>query len=394
MNEGEEWKVLRRYSMSNMRDFGMGKLSLQGKIHEEIFHLFEEIEVTDGHSVPFNPRSVLSAATTNVLCNIMCGHRFDYKDREFKGLVESIYSALSEGYVGFITWFPIFRFIPPFKKAMDYMWDNTYYIWNFSSNLIRSAKKAMDAGEEETTLLQSIVNEAKKSDPARAAVFNKNILYNTCQLYLAGAETTSTSLEWCCYWMLLKPELQKRMQDEIDKNIDPSCLPRIEDKSKLPLAEAFSLEILRMCPPLPLGVPHATTSETWFRGYRIPERTIVFSHLAGLQQDPKLFDEPNKFNPDRFIDKNGKVDYRKTGFVPFGVGKRQCLGEALARMELFCFLTSILQNYNVVCPPGQHLEIPERIKTGITCHPPNFEMLLQPRYTNKEEFSKRLESVN
>jgi len=394
MNEGEEWKILRRYSMSNMRDFGMGKLSLQGKIHEEIFHFFEDISSKDGHSIAFNPRSILSAAATNVLCNIMCGHRFDYNDFDFKGLVESIYSMLSGGYVGFLTWFPIFRFIPPFKSVMTFLWDNTYFIWNFSRELIRSAKKSIDAGAEDTTLLQSMVKEAQNSEPTRAAVFNKNLLYNTCQLYVAGAETTSTSLEWCCYWMMLRPDLQKRMQEEIDLNVDPSSLPKLEDKSRLPLVEAFILEILRLCPPLPLGVPHATTSEIYFRGYRIPERTIVFSHLGGMLKDPNLFDKPNTFNPERFIDKDGKVDHRKAGFVPFSVGKRQCLGESLARMELFCFLTSILQNYTVVSPPGQHLEIPERFKVGITSHPPQYEMLLQPRYTNKEEYLKRFYSLN
>jgi len=278
--------------------------------------------------------------------------------------------------------------------VMTYLWDNTYIIWSFCGNLIRNAKKSVDAGVEPTTLLESMVQEAQTCEPVRAAVFNKNLLYTTCQLYLAGAETTSTTLEWCCLWMMLRPDLQKRMQDEIDQNIDPSSLPKLEDKSRLPFIEAFILEILRLCPPLPLGVPHATTSEITFRGYRIPARTIVFSHLGGVLKDPKIFNEPNTFNPERFFDKDGKVDYRKAGFVPFSVGKRQCLGESLARMELFCFLSAMLQNFTVVSPPGQHLKIPERFKTGVTSHPDHYEMLFKPRYANREEYLKRFEFIN
>jgi len=167
----------------------------------------------------------------------------------------------------------------------------------------------------------------------------------------------------------------------------------LQDKPKLPLVDAFILEILRMCPAVPLGVPHATTSETWFRGYRIPERTIVFSHISGIMQDPKYFDEPNVFRPERFIDKDGKIDQRKSGYVPFSMGKRQCLGEALARMELFCFLSAMLQNYSVVEPEGQNLKMPERIQVGVTSHPPHFEMLMKPRYPDKDVYLKRFKNA-
>lgn len=172
MNEGEEWKVLRRYTMSSLRDFGMGKLSLQGKIHEELFHFFDKISTDGGSETPFNPRSMFSSAVTNVFCNIMCGHRFDYSDPEFNRLVETIYTSLSEGFVRFLTWFPVFRFVPPFKAVMNALWNNTYFMWDFIGNLIQNAKKSNDSGVEEVTFLQAIVKEAQTSEPARAAVFS------------------------------------------------------------------------------------------------------------------------------------------------------------------------------------------------------------------------------
>ena len=174
-------------------------------------------------------------------------------------------------------------------------------------------------------------------------------------LFGAGAETTATAIRWAVLYLLKYGDIKARLQSDIDNIIPENRATRLDDKAKLPYVEAFIMEVLRCANIAPLAAPHAVTSDdVVFHGYKIPKDTpIIFNiNLDSVLKDADIFENPLQFNPERFIDNDGNV-FRPKEFIPFGIGRRNCLGEAVAKMELFLFMTAMIKQFDFVLPDDQ-----------------------------------------
>ncbi|XP_016139763.1 vitamin D 25-hydroxylase-like [Sinocyclocheilus grahami] len=143
--------------------------------------------------------------------------------------------------------------------------------------------------------------------------------------------------------------------------------PALEDKQRMPYVEAVLHEVLRLCNVVPLGIFRATSQDAVVRGYTIPKGTMVITNLYSVHFDEKYWSNPSIFSPERFLGCNGKF-VRHEAFLPFSIGKRHCLGEQLARLEMFLFFTTLLQRF--------HLQFPEGFIPSLS---PKLGMTLQPR---------------
>ncbi|XP_077534609.1 cytochrome P450 2U1-like [Haemaphysalis longicornis] len=158
-------------------------------------------------------------------------------------------------------------------------------------------------------------------------------------------------------WHLLncadKPiTVQARIQKEVDEVVGPNRLPSWRDHYSMPFTMATIFEMHRWRPVLPMGLPRGAEDDIKVNGYVIPKGAIVMPNLWALSMDKGLWDNPELFYPNRFMDPGtGKLKQKPKYYIPFSVGKRMCPAEGVAQMEIFLLLTAILQHFSV-CPAG------------------------------------------
>ncbi|XP_065491978.1 vitamin D 25-hydroxylase isoform X3 [Caloenas nicobarica] len=207
--------------------------------------------------------------------------------------------------------------------------------------------------------------DCNENDP-ESTFSRENLIFSVGELIIAGTETTTNVLRWAVLFMALYPNIQGQVQKEIDLVIGPNKMPALEEKCKMPYTEAVLHEVLRFCNIAPLGIFHATSKDTVVRGYSIPEGTTVITNLYSVHFDEKYWSNPEVFFPERFLDSSGQF-VKKEAFIPFSLGRRHCLGEQLARMEMFLFFTSLLQRFHLCFPHGVVPDLKPRL--GMTLQP-------------------------
>jgi len=174
--------------------------------------------------------------------------------------------------------------------------------------------------------------------------------------FIAGTDTTTTTITWGLLYLTKYTAIQKKLQQEIDKVIGRERTPAMSDLKLMPYTEAAIMEIQRIASILPLSVFRSTREDTTLDGYFIPKNTMIIPNLWLLHHDPVNFPDPEVFKPERFLTEDNKIKRIET-LNPFGMGKRQCLGEGLARMEIFLYLTSLLQHFTFQKPEGKEINL-------------------------------------
>uniref|UniRef100_A0A8D0GJD0 Cytochrome P450 family 2 subfamily D member 113 n=1 Tax=Sphenodon punctatus TaxID=8508 RepID=A0A8D0GJD0_SPHPU len=344
------WKEQRRFCLSTLRNFGLGKKSLEQRVTEEAGFLCSEFSAKQGH--PFNPHILIKNAVSNVICTMTFGDRYEYKDETFlelMHLLEDLMKSLSSFLTQVVALVPVLSHIPgPHRKA----WQLHHEFLDFIRKTVKEHKESRDPAFARD-LIDSFLEEMEKNKGNPETSFNEtNLLHIALDMFAAGTETSSTTLRWGLIYMVLYPDIQKKAQKEIDNVIGRDRPPTMEDQVNLPYTNAVIHEIQRYGDILPGALPHMAYQDTEIQGYFIPKGTIVIINLSSLLKDEAVWKKQHQFYPENFLDSDGQF-VRQEAFLPFSTGRRVCLGEQLAKMELFIFFTSFLQHFTFCIPPNQ-----------------------------------------
>ncbi|XP_035002562.1 cytochrome P450 2U1 [Hippoglossus stenolepis] len=379
---GPIWKKQRRFCHTMLRTFGFGKLSFEPSIVQGLATIKTELlrlnEESGGAGVDMAP--LISNAVSNVICSMTLGQRFHHEDVEFRKLLALMDHGLEicvNSPAVLINIFPLLYYLPfgVFKELRQVERDITMFL----KSIIANHRETLDP-ENPRDLVDMYLKEmlAQQAAGQEDSSFTEDYLfYIVGDLFIAGTDTTTNSVLWILLYMVLYPDIQEKVQAEIDDVVGKHRVPSLTDKGSLPFTEATIMEVQRLIVVVPLGIPHMASKTTEFRGYTIPKGTVILPNLWSVHRDPSVWDEPDNFNPARFLNDDGTL-LRKDCFMPFGIGRRVCMGEQLAKMELFLMVTCLLQAFRFRLPEGKPPP-PLHGRFGLTLAPCPFTVCVSPR---------------
>ncbi|NXL22644.1 CP2U1 protein, partial [Setophaga kirtlandii] len=345
---GPVWKQQRKFSLSTLRHFGVGRHSLEPKIIEELNFVKEEMGKHGKDS--FNPFPIIRNAVSNVICSMAFGKRFNYEDDEFKTMLKNMARALElsvNSYVILVNICPWLYYLPfgPFRELRQTELDITAFL----KRIIAQHRDTLDAANPRDFIDMYFIH-AEEEKNSKESSFNDDYLFFIIgDLFIAGTDTTSNTLLWCLLYMCLYPEVQEKVHAEIEAVLGRDKVPSLAHKAQMPFTEATIMEVQRMTAVVPLSIPRMASETAVLQGYTIPKGSVIVPNLWSVHRDPNIWEKPDEFQPSRFLDENGQL-IKKESFIPFGMGKRVCMGEQLAKMELFLIFSSLMQSFTFMYP--------------------------------------------
>ncbi|XP_075041966.1 cytochrome P450 2F2-like [Mixophyes fleayi] len=323
----------------------MGKRSIEERIKEEAEYVIELLRKTNGS--PIDPKHHLHYSVCNVMCSVMFGKRFDYQDEEYQNLIHCLldsFRIMSNPWGLMYNIYPGFmKYIPgPHKQLMK----NYTFITDLIRKRVENNIKSLDS-DNPRDYIDCFLIKMEKEQKKSATYYHHNTLVMSIMMLLIGStETVSNTLGYLFLLLMKHPNVAEKVNKEIDDVIGHRP-PNYEDRHKMPYTEAFIHEVQRFADVVPMSLPHELTKDTQIRNYTFRKAS------------------------DRQV-----LERRQVNAL---TGKRSCPGMSLALMEIFLFVTTMLQNFTI-----KSLVSPEDISidpvgVGLAHIPPNYEFCLLPR---------------
>ncbi|XP_030630793.1 cytochrome P450 17A2 [Chanos chanos] len=367
------WKSHRRLVHASFSLFGEGSSKLQTIVLEAADSLCVDLQACRGQ--PLDLSMPLMGAVTNVVCRLVFSSSYQPHDPELLTVMEyndGIVQTIARG--GLVDIYPWLRIFP--NKDLARLRECVSVRDKLLSKKLEEHKKTLIPGEPRDLLDALLIGQKGSGD--ESDITDDHVLMTAAEAFGAGVETTSTTLLWTIAFLLHHPQVQEQIHAELDECVGRDRPPCLSDRSMLPFLESVVCEVMRIRPVSPILIPHVAMQDTSIGGHHVPKGTRVLVNMWAIHHDPKQWEQPDHFKPERFLDTEGKR-LTPSCFLPFGAGPRVCVGESLARMELFLFVSRLLQRFSFSVPPGASL--PDlKGRYGVVLQPLSYTVTVTPRH--------------
>nr|CAB3235721.1 cytochrome P450 2U1-like [Phallusia mammillata] len=380
-NYNETFKMHRRNGNKIFKGLENTKVSMEKVTMEEAGYLMNYLKQYCGK--PIDIKFPIYHATANSVSQVALSKRFVYNHKGFQKIIDSSVAMTEDPTFGkkifAIIGIPLLRHIPPFRSANQQYVKRTKEIYDFIQEQIDEHIETLDPDNVQDFIdIYLVENHISKTQKNLDFEANADLRGFIKDLFTAGIETVSITINWAIVTLLHYPEIQAKIQQELDSVVGSDEKIRPGHRKSLPYACAFLEEVMRYHTISPLGAPHLTSADVELSDFYIPKNTMIQAHIWAVHHDPNNWPGPDKFDPLRHIDGDGNfVSSKKV--LPFSVGLRRCLGENLARIEMFLFIATILKHFHVLPDSGKSLPPLHMGIHGLFYSPFSFEVVLQER---------------
>ncbi|GMS87026.1 hypothetical protein PENTCL1PPCAC_9201, partial [Pristionchus entomophagus] len=361
-SDGDSWREQRRTALAILRDFGMGKNVMEAQVKSSMAECMQHLEsIDDKSAVDF--RWPLQILVANVVNEVLFGYHYSFNDcsrlmgysdqlsKHFEDVRQSLlvfvfmqFPILSR--LPIIGWLGKGKFQKNVKVLHDYVRDD-----------VRRCVKTFSDSEDPACFVHAYMQRMGTNE---YLTFSEEQMVNVCSdFFIAGMETTSTTLRWGMLHMANNLVVQDKIRAEIHSVVGKYGEITMSDRSRLPYTYAAVAELQRVANISPLNLIHRTLKESSVDGHSIPADTLIMPQIYNVMKKGEVFEDPDDFKPERFLMEDGKTPNKEVleQVIPFSLGKRMCPGESLARMEIFLGLSMIVQQYRLLPPKDAPLDL-------------------------------------
>ncbi|KAI7751770.1 hypothetical protein M8C21_027103 [Ambrosia artemisiifolia] len=375
---GEHWRQLKSLVvlklLSNTRVKSYQKVRV-----DEIDHMIKVLGESCGTTIDMG--LMFASLTNNIICRIALGRKLD--EPKYKNLVSSLvdaFTVLNVGsYIPWLSWLDLVigsvRKAEKIAKEFDEFLERI--IEEHVNKKMREGSKT-NGGEDFVDILLDLQEDNTSGFTLQRDSLKALIL----ETFAAATETTQTGLEWTLSELIKNPRVMNKLQQEVTEIAQGRAMISEEDLEKMPYLKAVIKEALRLHPPLPLLLPRISVKDVKIMGYDIEAGTQVIINAWAIGRDPALWEESNKFRPERFL--NNSITYQATQFewLPFGAGRRLCPGIQFSVPVMELALANIVYKFDMTLPNGtknEDLDMSETFGTAMHKKSPLL-VLVTPRF--------------
>ncbi|XP_043491409.1 methyl farnesoate epoxidase-like [Polistes fuscatus] len=381
-NDGDVWSEHRRFTVKTLKHLGFDKTNMEDMILDDTVSLLKMIEKLADKNGPITEiYDLVSIAVIASFWFLITGSKFQL-DQENPKLKEVI-AIMKENVKGYntagriINYLPFLRYIFPSLTGYTQIQERHNRMWLYFKKMIRRHDETKIQNEP-TNLIDIYLNEMKTKNLSSPSCFNdENLIALIRDLFVASIETTTNTIGFVIAFLSVKQDIQKKIHDELDDVLGKDILPRLANRNRLPYLQATLAEVARMGNVGPTSVPHRAINDTTLLGYNIKKDSTMLANLMSVHMDKNHWGDPNVFRPERFINENGEY-CDDPWIMTFGLGRRRCPGEILAKNILFLVTACMLQKFYFAIAPGY----PEPNLSGIdgfTISPPPINLVVKKR---------------
>ncbi|CAL8123375.1 unnamed protein product [Orchesella dallaii] len=354
--EGELWHEQRQFLIRTLINFGFGKPTMEPLILADVQEAIDWMKKDMHEHGTVEVFNMYKVGVTNALWCIVSGERQSKEDHSFSLLVDALLVAAQNCVKSGLFFIPWLNNIAPDASGYNYLVKTTDDLHDYVRKLFYEHRKTFTPGSPRDVIdyyLEQLNNNATNTKYTFfGANGENNALATIIEIFEAGLITSSQTLNWLTLYLTHHQQVQEKLHEEIDRVVGRNRDPSLQDKLKMPYTEALIQEILRITSLVPCGLLHELLYDIEFHGYRLPKGLLLLSNLYHIHHDKKIWGDPENFRPERFLNEDESHVIRSDSLVAFQPGKRQCLGEPLARDVLFLYVTKIFQNLHAFPDPS------------------------------------------